>query len=382
MKKTIQIKRNPYALNEFKQAFEKIERKADRYNVARPVITKIEEDIATINNVEFEVYLIEIEQEEEIKVGNYTLIGVNRRNINEFIYTNIHQEIVAPKEVQEKIECQHCNTNRRRNNYFILQNKDTKEFISVGATCCKDFFGVDIEKLNNRLITIVDELSELSEMAIRYTKSDVTRTVWTLIKLIAIYEVQSDLKKIPYSTHKDRVKRLMEGLDEYVMSQEIDEIERYIEENRKELEVQAEELTNEISKLDPKGNEYIENLQKILVGKEYMDRKFINYILYSYILILNKKKAEQDKNKKPSEYVGEVGQKINTTLTVAKAMKFDGYYGISYMYIMEDPSNNIFVWNTQKELEEDTTYNVRGVIKGYKEYKGVKQTVITRCRIH
>jgi hypothetical protein len=63
-------------------------------------------------------------------------------------------------------------------------------------------------------------------------------------------------------------------------------------------------------------------------------------------------------------------------------MKFDGYYGISYMYIMEDPSNNIFVWNTQKELEEDTTYNVRGVIKGYKEYKGVKQTVITRCRIH
>ena len=71
------------------------------------------------------------------------------------------------------------------------------------------------------------------------------------------------------------------------------------------------------------------------------------------------------------EYVGNVGDKINVTLT------FKGYH------TFEDENGNTFIWVTSasKDFEENKTYTVKGTIKAHKEYKGVKQTNLTRCRV-
>ena len=81
-----------------------------------------------------------------------------------------------------------------------------------------------------------------------------------------------------------------------------------------------------------------------------------------------------------SEYIGEVGQRIEVQLTVKKAINLDGYYGASTMHIMEDESGNVFVWTTSaKSWEEGSSRLVRGTIKEHRVYKNVKQTVLTRC---
>ena len=82
------------------------------------------------------------------------------------------------------------------------------------------------------------------------------------------------------------------------------------------------------------------------------------------------------------DYVGEVGERKVFTLRIKKAITLTGFYGVSTMHIMEDENGNTFVWTTAaKTLEVGATYMLKGTVKDHKEYKGVKQTILTRCAI-
>ena len=82
-----------------------------------------------------------------------------------------------------------------------------------------------------------------------------------------------------------------------------------------------------------------------------------------------------------SLFVGEIGDRIEETLTVTKAITLNGYYGTSTMHIMEDAEGNVFVWTTAaKFIPEGKTVVLRGTIKDHKTYKGTNQTILTRCK--
>ena len=82
-----------------------------------------------------------------------------------------------------------------------------------------------------------------------------------------------------------------------------------------------------------------------------------------------------------SEYQGEVGDKIEVFVTVEKAIALDGYYGPSTMHIMRDDDGNCYVWTTSaKSWDAGSEHFIAGTIKELKQYKGTKQTVLTRCR--
>lgn len=81
-----------------------------------------------------------------------------------------------------------------------------------------------------------------------------------------------------------------------------------------------------------------------------------------------------------SEYIGEVGQRLELNLTVTNAIELDGSYGRSMMHIMEDEDGNVFVWSTSaKTLEEGSSFHCKGTVKDHRVYRNTKQTVLTRC---
>ena len=86
----------------------------------------------------------------------------------------------------------------------------------------------------------------------------------------------------------------------------------------------------------------------------------------------------------PSRWQGEVGDRIDRTLTVIKVTPLeDGYYGPSTFFIFRDEYENEYCWTTgSKSLDLNATYEVRGTIKALQKYKGKEQTVLTRCRIN
>lgn len=81
-----------------------------------------------------------------------------------------------------------------------------------------------------------------------------------------------------------------------------------------------------------------------------------------------------------SEYQGEIGQRIERTLTVTKAIQLDSDFGHSVMHIMEDADGNIYVWTTaSKSWVDGSIHKIRGTIKDHRIYKATKQTILTRC---
>lgn len=84
-----------------------------------------------------------------------------------------------------------------------------------------------------------------------------------------------------------------------------------------------------------------------------------------------------------SEYIGEVKQRIrDLEVTLTDARDIDGYYGVSTIYTFAN-GDNVLVWITSspKDIEVGDHLLLTGTVKEHKDYKGVKQTVLSRCII-
>jgi len=100
------------------------------------------------------------------------------------------------------------------------------------------------------------------------------------------------------------------------------------------------------------------------------------------------------------EYYGNVGDKFELTLTFDKSFGFEGAYGFTYIHLFHDDENHVFAWSSSNgnykveyaknvtwggieyvEYEVGHKYLIKGSIKDHREYRNVKQTVITRCKV-
>ena len=83
-----------------------------------------------------------------------------------------------------------------------------------------------------------------------------------------------------------------------------------------------------------------------------------------------------------SEYVAEIGQRIETKLTVTSKKTKEGDYGFQNIHFFEDSAGNVLAWSTSaKSLEVGETYLIRGTVKGYTTFRNVKTTWLTRCNV-
>ena len=97
-----------------------------------------------------------------------------------------------------------------------------------------------------------------------------------------------------------------------------------------------------------------------------------------------------------SEYVGEVGERITVEVTLKGSYSFETHYTYSgetnYIHTFEDAAGNVYKWKTADCLSykpEDRNWvypepgdrlTITGTVKAHEEYKGTKQTVLTRCK--
>lgn len=113
-------------------------------------------------------------------------------------------------------------------------------------------------------------------------------------------------------------------------------------------------------------------------------------IAHELTLYKENKIREEVKNKGIG-FVGTIGEKIMIDLILDKCLVFYNNYSYycndcSYKYIFHDVDGNVFIWSTSKELDDCADYGnciitVKGKIKEHREYKGLPQTILTRCEI-
>ena len=80
-------------------------------------------------------------------------------------------------------------------------------------------------------------------------------------------------------------------------------------------------------------------------------------------------------------YVGEIGDRIEINATVKFCMGFDGFYGTTYINTMVDADGNIYVYKGKRLASKGDQISLKATIKDHSEYKGAKQTVLSRPKV-
>lgn len=108
---------------------------------------------------------------------------------------------------------------------------------------------------------------------------------------------------------------------------------------------------------------------------------------YSFIEQYVKDQKAKYAPKTGSEYVGEVGGKLELSVTLKRVFQFETHFTYSgegsYIYKFADAEGNTVTWKTSKDLKIDEGWTglITGTVKEHSEYRGDKQTVLTRCKI-
>lgn len=110
----------------------------------------------------------------------------------------------------------------------------------------------------------------------------------------------------------------------------------------------------------------------------------------SYVNRIKKAEENLQAEVSTSEYVGQEGDRITLTVTYTHTSSFENSYGgwlnytsVTNIHSFKDENGNEIIWKTSNFIEADygTKMVITGTIKGYKDYKGVKQTILTRCKL-
>ena len=97
------------------------------------------------------------------------------------------------------------------------------------------------------------------------------------------------------------------------------------------------------------------------------------------IRLENEKRDREDSAIK-SNYIGKVGDKVKFTSIPNCIYSSQNDFGYFYIYKMLVDGSNEVIWKTSKYLEPDVEIEFSATVKAQSEFRGVKQTEITRAR--
>lgn len=137
-------------------------------------------------------------------------------------------------------------------------------------------------------------------------------------------------------------------------------------------------------------NDYMANIRSI-VKADVVDSKLIGLAASIIIVYTNHEKREIEKahriDTSKSRYIGLPGEKHTFDALVVGIVPMDSAYGVSELIKLVDDEGNVLTWMKSPgskfiaELETGRRVVAYGTIKKHNEYKGIAQTVLTRCKI-
>lgn len=405
MQKTYSIPKMKIEL--FQKRISKMSRKAEKLGLKGLTIEYLEEYVVSIESKAIKDYVHHIPYVKVVvggeapQIDGYRLVAMlerlNGENIVKRFSTGTEDEsnISFEELAYRTTECDHCKSNRARKYVMVLQDVDSNELIQVGKACLKDYTNSNYsaEQIANYFaeIDMVHELEDVSEEEI--SSGGHYLSLFNLDKILAIsieltetegYKPSSYALSTKEETWNFIFKKHLVPYNEMPSAKEL--IEKHAD---KIQSIKEFFITNEAT------NDYTHNL-KVILKSERIEYKQLGYTVSAYSsyqkamgkLGVNwesvKREREAEKQSYlQSEYVGEVGHRTSFELVADRVITYEGAYGVGYMYFFKDSDGNVFLWGTNKDLdlEQDQKVSIVGTIKEHKEYRDVKQTVITRCKI-
>ncbi|SEU40301.1 hypothetical protein SAMN03159335_06267 [Burkholderia cepacia] len=327
----------------------------------------------------------------EIKLGHWRVVGklesVEGGNLA-FAVSRGESDVAALAERADcPIECEHCNTNRRRKDGYLLRDDESGDYKEVGSNCLEDFTGIDpaaalfMAQMWNVIRLAEDEFAQFGCS----TRVNAVRTDRFLADVCFISENHGFT-----SAAKARDTGLMPTYDEALS------LPRAVERDRALRQMYEDQFERHLERAiavrgwiasKPEESMFDRNLKLLLAGDALsIDRKHLAFAaaavpLYSRFL------ASNVDARKPSRHFGSPGEKAESTLTVERLIPLDTPYGVSDLVLLRDQDGNKFKWKTTACPSEIKNGGVgRSMaatfkIKEHGDYKGTAQTTITHLKV-
>lgn len=282
--------------------------------------------------------------------------------------------------------CEHCNSLRSRKDTYLVYNAESGEFKQVGRSCLKEFTsGLSAEAVV-AYTSLFDELAKGFDIHSTPTRlfHSTLEVLTYAVEAIHLYGfVKSyfdDGMLNPESTRNVVTEMLLQVMPGCLNRAEKDGFNA----NRPGNKEKAQVVFDWVQSLNPEFGTYLSNLKASC--SEYCESRSFGLVV-SAVATYNREQEKQAAKEKEAQagtrstWQGEIGQRITLSDVECKLItSWDGMFGYTYVYKLTDQQGNIYTWKTGSWLEEGFVSLV-GTIKDHTEYKGVKQTELTRCRV-
>lgn len=326
----------------------------------------------------------EVNIEGSYKINDWEFVGTIEHGEGRNIIRTINDSF--SNSIPEKYktitpECEHCQKIRDRKDTYLIFNSKTKEFKQVGKSCLMNYTnGLDAEfcaKLAD-VFTYIAKLENPKDIDDEFMK-DFQRGINSVGKL----ETET-LKPIIFGYVKKNgyiSKETPAKISEIIFGREDN---NSTPASNKEIE----EMNEWVKSVNDRNSDYLWNA-KTAWTKKYATYRDIS-LLASFVNTFLKNKIERVRraNANNNEYVGKVGDKITISnikeirvLFVRNNTGYSYYANDSFIHEIIDNDGHTFIWSTSINLTIKKPLEIVATIKEHKEYKGTKQTVITRGKV-
>lgn len=395
-------------MDDLRKKVQKVEKKCKKYD-CQFSFEEVGEVLKEFENPDdpkhpFVYRFIEVEVEGTAKKADWEFVASIEHTSEGNIYHKLLTDVEIPVRYREsKPFCEHCQTDRPRKKTYIVRNVVTNEFKQLASTCVKDY----TRGLSAEMFAFYASIKSLFEEESRafgggfigqkmfYDVNDLLLYVSEAINHFGYTKKYDEYgERNPYATLT--VVELLYEYDHYRSSLNKYELEKIhnIQDRMKgefipDSETNRERVKEALDWLNSQNepNDYIHNLQ-VVTRHTYIDWKNIglvcSFLPVAYKAINNIKEREKRVNEESkSEYVGTVGERTNFVLTYVREAHFNTDFGVTYVYTFKDENGNVIVWKTGNvfDFKENEEVTLKGTIKEHSEYRNIKQTVLTRCKV-
>lgn len=347
------------------------------------------------------VRFILVEAEGTAIVDGWRFVAVIDHHENGNVIRQYDYDIEVPTKYRTTdCVCEHCNTFRNRKDTCLVYNDSTQEWKQVGKTCLQSFTdGLSASMValhtswQDELVQVDGTLGTWDKQSYRYYPiEDLLMYGCECIQHFGYqksgsWDRPTGWRSFEYYEFIELGKHFPEKVENMMKS----EISSFGFKAKTDYNIELSNKALEwIRSVDVSDNLYLHNLQ-VICKSGYVKSRDIP-LLISLIPAYNrnvkqdefrqKREAELESSREQSKHVGNIKDKLIIDVSDCTLVtSWDTQYGTSFLYRFVDKENNDFIWITGISVEVDKVKSVIGTVKEHSEYNGVKQTVLTRCKV-
>lgn len=349
--------------------------------------------VTTENGEKVTARFILIEAEGVAKVNGWEFVATIQHNTPTNIIRSFRTEYEVPERYYTAAPvCEHCNSKRNRKDTYLIRNTETGEFKQVGKSCLKDFTkGLSAESVV-QYISWFDELikgeAPSDNSYTRYYK--VEEVVKLAVEAVNLYGYQKSTGSYEEGYHGQSTKQVVIDMIDGGRWAKPHEDKGFNIDRQGNKEKTAAVLGFVAGMKTEYG--YISNL-KTLCSSDYCQSRDLGIVVSAvacydremeYQAKKARREAEQAKEQSSlkNEWFGSLGERITVMEPEVKLLtSWETDFGTKYLYRFISDDGYVFTWKTGNFIESGSKTKVVGTVKQHTEFRGQKQTELTRCKV-